>query len=282
MTIISSAVLFRGFNGTAIEITTVVAGFLCIVSGVVLLQVSLAAQDKPDSKQLTADLDDVNEVLNAPAEDDNLSPGAAAIRGTLSIRRLNTRNNSIASQISTLQRRTTYRASGSSTSGHRNTSVESKASAPMQQLPSDRSYNYYDHHQNTIRFAKSPKHSELQLPHLPQSYQHSKKYHETNSLDSPSKGSHSQVDSYETDLGSPVAMRSEVDLSQPRLAPRDKRPGTKGSVFKQFSFARGGRKQEEEQLGLTTREAQISPTPRQSRSPGYGSSSESDAEDYKV
>lgn len=113
MTIISSAVLFQGFKGSATEIITVILGFLCIVAGVVLLQVSLAAQSTPDSQVLKAELNDVQDVLQQPVEDDVLNPGAASIRGALSVRRFNTRNVSQASQIDSLRRRQTVLSSRS-------------------------------------------------------------------------------------------------------------------------------------------------------------------------
>ncbi|CCG80576.1 Putative uncharacterized protein [Taphrina deformans PYCC 5710] len=84
MTMVSSAVLFQGFNGTATSIITVILGFLCIVAGVVLLQVSLAAQNKSDSQMLKAELDDVQDVLHTAVDDDTLNPGPASIRGALS------------------------------------------------------------------------------------------------------------------------------------------------------------------------------------------------------
>lgn len=117
MTLVSSAVLFQGFNGTVVEIITVVMGFLCIVCGVILLQVSLAAQAKSDSAVLSAELDDMHDVLNTNIEDDALNPGAATIRGALSMRRLATRKTSTASLAQAMQRRQSRVASASSASG---------------------------------------------------------------------------------------------------------------------------------------------------------------------
>ncbi|BFZ55608.1 hypothetical protein PYCC9005_002649 [Savitreella phatthalungensis] len=107
MTLISSVILFQGLNGTGVQIATVVMGFLTIVAGVVLLQVALAAQDKPDSQVMKSELDDIPEVLAMPTEDDTLEPGAASIRGTLSLRRLATRKTSQAGSIAVLKRRQT-------------------------------------------------------------------------------------------------------------------------------------------------------------------------------
>lgn len=114
MTIISSAVLYQGFHGTTTSIVNVVLGFLTIVAGVVLLQVSLAAQNQADSQLLKAGLDDVQEVLQTPVDDDSLNPGPASIRGALSVRRFNTRHVSNASQIDTLRRRQTITSERSS------------------------------------------------------------------------------------------------------------------------------------------------------------------------
>jgi len=88
-TIITSAILFRGFHGTALSITTVVMGFLQICSGVVLLQLSKSAKDVPDAAIFKGDLDQVREV--AEQEQHESEPKADAIRGAASIiRRLST------------------------------------------------------------------------------------------------------------------------------------------------------------------------------------------------
>ncbi|EEH22440.2 hypothetical protein PABG_04651 [Paracoccidioides brasiliensis Pb03] len=82
-TIITSAILFQGFKGTAISITTVVMGFLQICSGVVLLQLSKSAKDVPDAAIFKGDLDQVREV--AEQEEPETEPKADAIRGTAAI-----------------------------------------------------------------------------------------------------------------------------------------------------------------------------------------------------
>ncbi|KAJ5140629.1 Magnesium transporter NIPA [Penicillium atrosanguineum] len=88
-TIVASAVLFRGFKGTAIEITTVIMGFLQICSGVVLLQLSKSAKDVPDAAVFKGDLDQIREV--AAQEEPEYEPKADSIRGAASIlRRIST------------------------------------------------------------------------------------------------------------------------------------------------------------------------------------------------
>ena len=88
-TIVASAVLFQGFNGTATEIITVVMGFLVICSGVVLLQLSKSAKDVPDTAVLNSDLDQIRTV--GEQEQAESEPKADAIRGTAAlIRRLST------------------------------------------------------------------------------------------------------------------------------------------------------------------------------------------------
>ncbi|OJD15725.1 hypothetical protein ACJ73_08956 [Blastomyces percursus] len=82
-TIITSAILFQGFRGTAISITTIVMGFLQICSGVVLLQLSKSAKDVPDAAIFKGDLDQVREV--AEQEQPESEPKADAIRGTAAI-----------------------------------------------------------------------------------------------------------------------------------------------------------------------------------------------------
>lgn len=88
-TIITSAVLFRGFHGTGVTIATVVMGFFVICSGVVLLQLSKSAKDVPDAAIFKGDLDQVREVAEQEASE--TEPKADAIRGAASIiRRLST------------------------------------------------------------------------------------------------------------------------------------------------------------------------------------------------
>ena len=77
--IITSAVLFQGFKGTPIEITTVVLGFLQICSGVVLLQLSKSAKDVPDTAVFKGDLDQMRTV--AEQEEPEYEPRADTIRG---------------------------------------------------------------------------------------------------------------------------------------------------------------------------------------------------------
>ncbi|EXJ63241.1 hypothetical protein A1O7_03688 [Cladophialophora yegresii CBS 114405] len=86
-TIVTSAILFRGFKGTAVTITTVIMGFLQICAGVVLLQMSKSAKDVPDAAVFKGDLDQVREI--AEVEQPETEPKADAIRGTAAlIRRL--------------------------------------------------------------------------------------------------------------------------------------------------------------------------------------------------
>ncbi|KAB8345926.1 hypothetical protein FH972_022979 [Carpinus fangiana] len=82
-TIVTSAILFRGFKGTPQQITTIVMGFLVICSGVVLLQLSKSAKDVPDSKVFTGDLDQVRTV--AEQEEHESEPKADSIRGAAAI-----------------------------------------------------------------------------------------------------------------------------------------------------------------------------------------------------
>ena len=52
LTIVSSIVLFRGFDATPLEIVTVVQGFFCICAGVALLQLSQRKQNRqPDEEE---------------------------------------------------------------------------------------------------------------------------------------------------------------------------------------------------------------------------------------
>ncbi|CAI7570541.1 unnamed protein product [Penicillium glandicola] len=88
-TIITSAILFQGFKGTATQITTVIIGFLQICAGVVLLQLSKSAKDVPDAAIFKGDLDQIREV--AAVEEPESEPKADSIRGAASIiRRIST------------------------------------------------------------------------------------------------------------------------------------------------------------------------------------------------
>jgi hypothetical protein len=82
-TIISSAILFRGFKGTPTSIITVVMGFLTICSGVVLLQLSKSAKDVPDAAVFSGDLDQIQTIAEQPQPE--TEPKADAIRGTAAI-----------------------------------------------------------------------------------------------------------------------------------------------------------------------------------------------------
>ncbi|KAI9811136.1 MAG: hypothetical protein M1827_005587 [Pycnora praestabilis] len=82
-TIITSAVLYRGFKGSPLSITTMVMGFLQICAGVVLLQLSKSAKDVPDAQVFTGDLDQVRTV--AEQEQPESEPKADAIRGAAAI-----------------------------------------------------------------------------------------------------------------------------------------------------------------------------------------------------
>lgn len=88
-TIITSAVLFQGFKGTASSIVTVVMGFLTICSGVVLLQLSKSAKDVPDAAVFSGDLNQVRTI--AEQEQAETEPKADAIRGAAAlVRRFST------------------------------------------------------------------------------------------------------------------------------------------------------------------------------------------------
>lgn len=82
-TIITSAILFQGFNGTPTSIITVVMGFFTICSGVVLLQLSKSAKDVPDAAVFSGDLDQVRTI--AEQEQPETEPKADAIRGAAAI-----------------------------------------------------------------------------------------------------------------------------------------------------------------------------------------------------
>ncbi|KAJ9623962.1 hypothetical protein H2203_005409 [Taxawa tesnikishii (nom. ined.)] len=78
-TIVTSAILFRGFHGTAASISTVVMGFLVICSGVVLLQLAKSSKDVPDTAVFKGDLDQVRTM--AEQEEPESEPRADTIRG---------------------------------------------------------------------------------------------------------------------------------------------------------------------------------------------------------
>ncbi|KAK4201038.1 putative NIPA-like protein 1 [Triangularia verruculosa] len=82
-TIITSAILFRGFKGTPTSIITVVMGFLVICSGVVLLQLSKSAKDVPDTAVFAGDLDQIQTIAEQPQPE--TEPKADAIRGAAAI-----------------------------------------------------------------------------------------------------------------------------------------------------------------------------------------------------
>ncbi|KAI9878360.1 MAG: hypothetical protein M1830_001141 [Pleopsidium flavum] len=88
-TIVTSAILFRGFRAPPKSIATVVMGFLQICAGVILLQLSKSAKDVPDAAVFSGNLDQVRTV--AEQEQPESEPKADAIRGTAAIiRRLST------------------------------------------------------------------------------------------------------------------------------------------------------------------------------------------------
>ena len=78
-TIVTSAILFQGFKGTAATISTVIMGFLQICAGVILLQLSKSAKDVPDAAVFSGDLDQVRTV--AEQEEPEYEPRADTIRG---------------------------------------------------------------------------------------------------------------------------------------------------------------------------------------------------------
>jgi len=82
-TIITSAILFKGFKGTAMQIVTVVMGFLVISAGVVLLQLSKSAKDVPDTAVFAGDLDQIQTI--AEQEQPETEPKADALRGAAAI-----------------------------------------------------------------------------------------------------------------------------------------------------------------------------------------------------
>lgn len=82
-TIITSAILFRGFKGTPTSIVTCVMGFFVICAGVVLLQLSKSAKDVPDAAVFAGDVDQIRTI--AEQEQPESEPKADAIRGTAAI-----------------------------------------------------------------------------------------------------------------------------------------------------------------------------------------------------
>ncbi|CCJ29917.1 unnamed protein product [Pneumocystis jirovecii] len=87
-TIVSTAVLYRGFNGTSIAVATVFLGFLTIVGGVLLLQFSIGADNTSDTDMLSGDLSNVQKAADAETDADVLDPGPAAIRGTFTFKQV--------------------------------------------------------------------------------------------------------------------------------------------------------------------------------------------------
>lgn len=82
-TIVSSAILFRGFKGTAISITTVVMGFLVICVGVVLLQLAKSSKDVPETSVFKGEFDEVRTI--AEQKEPEYEPRADTIRGGAAI-----------------------------------------------------------------------------------------------------------------------------------------------------------------------------------------------------
>ncbi|KAL9079518.1 MAG: hypothetical protein Q9157_001630, partial [Trypethelium eluteriae] len=78
-TIVTSAILFRGFKGTPLQIATVVMGFFQICTGVILLQLSKSSKDVPDAAVFKGDLDQVRTV--AEQEEPEYEPRADTVRG---------------------------------------------------------------------------------------------------------------------------------------------------------------------------------------------------------
>ncbi|KAI4718389.1 DUF803-domain-containing protein [Aureobasidium sp. EXF-10727] len=78
-TIVTSAILFRGFGGSTIGIVNVIMGFLTICSGVVLLQLAKSSKDVPDTAVFKGDLDQVRTI--AEQEEPESEPRADTIRG---------------------------------------------------------------------------------------------------------------------------------------------------------------------------------------------------------
>lgn len=82
-TIVASAVLFQGFKGTAISISTVVMGFLVICVGVVLLQLAKSSKDVPETEVFKGEFDQVRTI--AEQEEPEYEPRADTIRGGAAI-----------------------------------------------------------------------------------------------------------------------------------------------------------------------------------------------------
>lgn len=82
-TIITSAILFRGFKGTPTSIVTCVMGFFVICAGVVLLQLSKSAKDVPDAAVFAGNVDQIRTI--AEQEQPESEPKADAIRGAAAI-----------------------------------------------------------------------------------------------------------------------------------------------------------------------------------------------------
>lgn len=251
MTIISSAVLYQGFPGTTVSIVNVVLGFFTIVAGVVLLQISLAAQNKSDSQMLKADLDDVQEVMQTPVDDDALNPGPASIRGALSVRRFNTRNVSNAGQIDTLRRRQT---------------LLSNRSGPRTQLPTSDmqmtadTASYADHN-NTIKFISGDTASVLS--HESGSSNVDTAYGGRRSVASPQmpppplpSSQDSKLRIYNSEMRRDLPQVPEnADFHVPVTTNRGMRKPSPSmsTLTKSFSFASRGGKSEEESVGLVGR-----------------------------
>ncbi|KAH0273053.1 DUF803-domain-containing protein, partial [Aureobasidium melanogenum] len=82
-TIVTSAILFRGFGGSTVGIVSVIMGFLTICSGVVLLQLAKSSKDVPDTAVFKGDLDQVRTI--AEQEEPESEPRADTIRGGAAI-----------------------------------------------------------------------------------------------------------------------------------------------------------------------------------------------------
>lgn len=249
MTLVSSAVLFRGFNGSATSIITVVLGFLCIVAGVVLLQVSLAAQNKSDSQLLKAELNDVQDVLHTAVDDDTLNPGPASIRGALSVRRFTIRNVSSTEQVDALRRRQTISSAGSG-------SVRRSAYPVPQhsQYSSSGTGNGHADHR-TITFAnQATGHSGTEKTGY--AYVQPSSFSEFPPVTSHSKDEHLPR-IYASEMNRNTSQQSEDMPRRPLSEKSSTNTGLAAGIprmKKQFSFAvRGSAVQsEEERVGLTT------------------------------
>lgn len=252
MTIISSAVLYQGFPGTAVSIVNVVLGFFTIVAGVVLLQISLAAQNKADSQLLQAGLDDVQEVLQTPVDDDTLDPGPASIRGALSLRRFNTRNVSNASQIDTLRRRQTLgSASGRSAGPVRATDLKMTGTTNAAMFPER-------YHQNTIKFVTEDSDTledyNSSISSMETAYTGQKS--SSTRLPPLATSRESSLRIYDSEMGRNLPQIDEnSDFRVPLTTSRPMRNlNSLSTVTKSFSFASRGGRSEEESIGLVGRE----------------------------